>query len=121
MSYTKYNWKNLYEEFLTTNLSPGAFAMEKGLPSSCAYAQFKKLGYKPDPIKSNNRKKKSEDDIEEVNIVPVEIVPAKPVQKTLPQKAATISLSIGSATIHLEEGFNKALLKDTLEVLQEIC
>lgn len=31
MSYTKYKWKNLYEEFLTTNLSPGAFAKEKGL------------------------------------------------------------------------------------------
>ena len=99
MSNAKYNWKNLYEEFLNTNLSPGAFAKEKGLPSSCAYAEFKKLGYKPDPLKSNNRKKKPADVTEEVNIVPVESVPVEPIQKILPQKVATISLSIGSATI----------------------
>ena len=119
MSYSKYNWQELYEEFKTKNVSPGAFAKEKGLPSSCAYAQFKKLGHSPDIAKSNHNKIEKAKDVEKIDLVPVEFLNKEESQHH--SSTQFLDVIIGKSTIRLYKDFDRELLKQTVEVLKELC
>ena len=119
MSYSKYNWQELYEEFKTKNVSPGAFAKEKGLPPSCAYAHFKKLGYTPDPVKSKSGQIKKVKDFEKIDLVPVKVLDQQAPQKSL--ASDFLDVIIGKSTIRLYKDFDRELLKQTVEVLKELC
>lgn len=121
MSTRKHNWKKLYEEFLTTNMSPSAFAKFKGIPESCTYLQFKKLGYVPDPQKHRNTKSKTSEALEELTLLPVAVIPSEEMPAVKAADSPALSISIYDASIQLAEGFNKKLLKETLEVLKELC
>ena len=119
MSYSKYNWEELYAEFSTRNVSPGIFAKEKGLPPSCAYAHFKKLGYNSDPVKSTCGQKKKTSDVEKIDLVPVEVLNQQKPQN--PPTPEFLDVIIGKSTIRLNKDFDKELLMQTVEVLTELC
>jgi hypothetical protein len=114
MSHKKYNWKQIYKDFLKTDMTPSAYARTHGLPSSCIYPQFKKLGYVPEETSTQSS---MVDTVEPVDIVPIQVIHSEPKIKT----AASISVTICGATIHLENGFDKRLFKETVEVLKELC
>lgn len=120
MTRKKYNWKQIYKEFLKTDMSPGAYARAHNLPSSCIYVQFKKLGYVPGTTEA-----KSEISFpakqESIDLVPIQIIPSEDIEPKNSTSNNSITINICGATIRLEEGFNKALFKETVEVLKELC
>ena len=97
-------------------MTPSAYARVHGLPSSCIYPQFKKLGYVSEET-STPALSSAVDGVEPVDIVPIQVIPTDP----KPKKAVSISVTICGATIHLENGFDKKLFKETVEALKELC
>lgn len=120
MTHKKYNWKQIYKEFLKTDMSPGAYARAHGLPSSCIYAQFKKLGYISEATVTNTPDV-TPDIQETIDLIPVQIIPSENKETKLIEPKSSITVTICGATIQLKEGFNKALFKDVVEVLKELC
>lgn len=111
----QHDWDKLYSEFITTNLSPGAFAKQKGIPSSCAYTQFQKRA-----------KMQANSDESTVEIIPVNIISKENNnelnKKLLPSTEQTaIELKINNFSILIRAGFDKTVLTDTIEVLRALC
>ena len=132
-----YDWNKIRKEFQSSSLCYTAFAKEKGIAKSTLYAHVR------DIVTFKNLQKEQiladENDDETVDFIPVEVIEAEAKnaasdvtfiktsnkQEIVSQPSSvlqnSIEIKLKDFSIELNEGFNKALLKDALEVLAELC
>lgn len=130
-----YNWNKIRKEFHESDLTYSAFSTQKGIPKSTAYTHLKDLiALKNAAFDDNTNDENSE---ESFDFVPIEVLEAEavastpevtfiqtPEEKLNPQikyTSSPIEIKIKGCSIALNQGFDKATLKDALEVLTAIC
>lgn len=130
-----YNWNKIRKEFQESDLTYSAFSTQKGIPKSTAYTHLKDLiALKNAAYDEDSNDNDSE---EAFDFVPIEVLEAEavastpdvtfiqtPEEKLKPQSAASsspIEIKVKGCSIALNQGFDKATLKDVLEVLTALC
>ena len=93
----KHNWDRLIPEWKASGLSVYSFCKSKGIRANSMYAALKRRN--PSQV-----------------FVPVSITP-----DPVPKAKGTITVSIGSATIRLENGFNPELFQSVYQALRDVC
>ena len=97
MSKTKHDWPALYREFLQSDMNKNQFFETHHLPTNgfARFAEYEAM----------------------TTFATVSVLPSDPVSETLP----SITIRKGDWSIELEDGFNKQLLTDLLEVFRDAC
>lgn len=125
-----YNWDALQSEFENSALSITAFAKSKGIAATTARAHLKVSSLKREKLllKSQIATNKNEKDND---FIPLEFtnpemndieIPEATFIRTSVEKADTpIELRIGNISILLHTGFEKADLRNILDVVRESC
>ncbi len=130
-----YNWNKIRKEFQESDLTYSAFSTQKGIPKSTAYTHLKDLIALKNATYDDNSNNDNND--EAFDFVPIEVLEAEavastpdvtfiqtPEEKLKPQSAASsspIEIKVKGCSIALNQGFDKATLKDVLEVLTAVC
>ena len=99
----KHNWDRLIPEWKASGLSVYSFCRSKGIRPNAMYAALKRRNTTQ-------------------LFVPVSITPeAEPEKNPDPRAKGTITISIGSATITVEDGFNPELFRSVYQALRDVC
>ena len=130
-----YNWNKIRKEFQESDLTYSAFSTQKGIPKSTAYAHLKDLI----ALKNSTSNDNTDDDSSEesFDFIPIEVLEAEaassaeevvfiqsPKEKSFLKNktlSSPIEIKIKGCSIALNQGFDKATLKDALEVLTALC
>ena len=117
-----YDWNAIYQDFLKSGLSRYGYCKERGLSSATLYKHFDRIEAELTGMENNGAETV-------VDFVPAEIIPD--IQSELMcdendesetgQDNSSITLEIERMRISLSPGFDKALLRDVLEVVRELC
>lgn len=123
-----YNWDALQSEFENSALSITAFAKSKGIAATTARAHLKVSSLKREKLllKSQIATNKKDNDFIPLEFTNPEMndieIPEATFIRTSVEKADTpIELRIGNISILLHTGFEKADLRNILDVVRESC
>ena len=97
----KHNWDRLIPEWKASGLSVYSFCRSKGIHANSMYAALKRR--KTAPV-----------------FVPVSVT-TEAEAKPDPLSYGTITVSIGSATITVENGFDPELFRSVYQTLRDVC
>ncbi len=112
----KYDWNELYEEYLKSGHAKSTFAKEKGISSSLVYTTFQR-------IEAQLEKEKLENPFVPVSV----IADVNCTEKIASDEGKGFSLSseveleFCGLTIKIKDGFSKETLHDILEVVGYKC
>lgn len=99
--YCKHDWDRLIPEWKASGLSVYSFCRSKGIQDSSMYAALKRRTTSP-------------------VFVPVSVTQEK-AASAIPGLCGTITVSVGSATITVDSGFNPDLFRLVYQTLRDVC
>lgn len=114
------NWDNVYEDYKGSGMSINAYAKKHNIPPSSAFTQMKKRlveeGLTSENIINSSPTKN-------MNFIPVEVKSEYPkdICENYDKDKCKLTISIKDYKIDIYENFSQMLLKNVIEVLNNLC